>query len=348
MMAEGWSCKASPKRSPSSVPRGSPSAVSFRSLPRFPGLHHGSLCAKYGSAGTNRLEKPAPTFRTPLKTHILDIRLLPMRCPRRKVGLPEQFSLFADRSSGPERLRYAGEFVSRTAEKTLIGHIAALPLQPFQFGQYEGKRRVASFGFRYDYTMRRSRRPIRSPRLGPDHREGRSFRRPRHPNWPCPLHGVRRRRGHRLAPRQAALRPGVWPVAGLRVQVPVSKARPHQVGAFYSRGPAAFDLHMSGPSRDAWEHTIPAVEAQRYSITFRTMVAKSRWRALSSVIFYRGGRVPPWLATRMSSLGAIIPGDRPLGRDEFLQRLSHPFWFQSFGAVMGWMAFVRHNQSSAP
>jgi alkylated DNA repair dioxygenase AlkB len=30
-----------------------------------------------------------------------------------------------------------------------------LPLQSFQFGQYEAKRRVASFGFRYDYTMRR-------------------------------------------------------------------------------------------------------------------------------------------------------------------------------------------------
>jgi hypothetical protein len=30
-----------------------------------------------------------------------------------------------------------------------------LPLQPFQFGQCEGKRRVASFGFRYDYTLRR-------------------------------------------------------------------------------------------------------------------------------------------------------------------------------------------------
>jgi alkylated DNA repair dioxygenase AlkB len=69
--------------------------------------------------------------------------------------LPEQFSLFADRLSGPEGLRYAEEFVSPAAEKTLIGHIAALPLQPFQFGRYEGKRRVASFGFRYDYTMRR-------------------------------------------------------------------------------------------------------------------------------------------------------------------------------------------------
>ena len=50
-----------------------------------------------------------------------------------------------------------------------------------------------------------------------------------------------------------------------------------------------------------------------------------------------GGRVPPWLATRMSSLGAIITQAvvHHYGRDEFLHRLSHPFWFQSFGAVMG-------------
>jgi uncharacterized protein len=50
-----------------------------------------------------------------------------------------------------------------------------------------------------------------------------------------------------------------------------------------------------------------------------------------------GGRVPPWLATHMSSLGAIITQAivHHYGRDEFLRRLSHPFWFQSFGAVMG-------------
>src|ERR1700741_3968589 len=49
------------------------------------------------------------------------------------------------------------------------------------------------------------------------------------------------------------------------------------------------------------------------------------------------GRVPPWLATRMASLGTIITQAivHHYGRDEFLQRLSHPFWFQSFGAVMG-------------
>jgi uncharacterized protein len=49
------------------------------------------------------------------------------------------------------------------------------------------------------------------------------------------------------------------------------------------------------------------------------------------------GRVPSWLAARMASLGAVIAQGivYRYGRDEFLERLSHPFWFQSFGAVMG-------------
>src|ERR1700726_4480794 len=50
-----------------------------------------------------------------------------------------------------------------------------------------------------------------------------------------------------------------------------------------------------------------------------------------------GGRVPPWLAERMASLGAIVCQAivHHYGLDEFLRRLAHPFWFQSFGAVMG-------------
>jgi hypothetical protein len=50
-----------------------------------------------------------------------------------------------------------------------------------------------------------------------------------------------------------------------------------------------------------------------------------------------GGRVPAWLGTRMTSLGAIITQAivHHYGRDEFLSRLAHPYWFQSFGAVMG-------------
>jgi hypothetical protein len=50
-----------------------------------------------------------------------------------------------------------------------------------------------------------------------------------------------------------------------------------------------------------------------------------------------GGQVPPWLVTRMASLGRVIVEAivHHYGRDELLRRLAHPFWFQSFGAVMG-------------
>lgn len=49
------------------------------------------------------------------------------------------------------------------------------------------------------------------------------------------------------------------------------------------------------------------------------------------------GRVPPWLAERMARLGCVICEAiiQHYGRDELLRRLSHPFWFQSFGAIMG-------------
>ena len=50
-----------------------------------------------------------------------------------------------------------------------------------------------------------------------------------------------------------------------------------------------------------------------------------------------GGRVPAWLAERMTSLGTAIVESvvHHYGRSELLTRLSDPFWFQALGAVMG-------------
>jgi len=50
-----------------------------------------------------------------------------------------------------------------------------------------------------------------------------------------------------------------------------------------------------------------------------------------------GGRVPQWLAQRMTRLGAGITEAivHDYGTSGFLSRLSDPFWFQAFGAVMG-------------
>jgi uncharacterized protein len=50
-----------------------------------------------------------------------------------------------------------------------------------------------------------------------------------------------------------------------------------------------------------------------------------------------GGRVPEWLAQRMTRLGTAISEAivHDYGTSAFLSRLSDPFWFQAFGAVMG-------------
>jgi hypothetical protein len=60
-------------------------------------------------------------------------------------------------------------------------------------------------------------------------------------------------------------------------------------------------------------------------------------RAGSADLPLHGGRVPAWLGQRMTRLGAVICQAivHHYGRDELLRRLANPFWFQSFGAVMG-------------
>src|SRR3954453_13460193 len=60
-------------------------------------------------------------------------------------------------------------------------------------------------------------------------------------------------------------------------------------------------------------------------------------RSGSADLPLHGGRVPPWLGARMTRLGTVITEAivHHYGREDFLRRLAHPFWFQSFGAVMG-------------
>jgi hypothetical protein len=60
-------------------------------------------------------------------------------------------------------------------------------------------------------------------------------------------------------------------------------------------------------------------------------------RSGSADLPLHGGYVPRWLSQRMTRLGAVICQAivYEYGRDELLRRLAHPFWFQSFGAVMG-------------
>ena len=73
-----------------------------------------------------------------------------------------QLALFPDQVAGPRGLR--SDFVSSATERDLIARIGQLPLQPFQFGAFEGNRQVKSFGFRYNSTAQNfwSRSPFRN------------------------------------------------------------------------------------------------------------------------------------------------------------------------------------------
>ncbi len=85
---------------------------------------------------------------------------------------------------------------------------------------------------------------------------------------------------------------------------------------------------------------MPAQDLRRL---LATLHAKSQIESLmsqrsgSADLPLHGGRVPAWLADRMTRLGAVMCEAivHSYGRDELLRRLAHPFWFQSFGAVMG-------------
>ena len=63
-----------------------------------------------------------------------------------------QLSLFSPETIGPRGLRYYPEIITPSIELDLMERIRGLPLVPFQFGAYEGKRRIASFGIKYDYA----------------------------------------------------------------------------------------------------------------------------------------------------------------------------------------------------
>ena len=190
--------------------------------------------------------------------------------------MTEQLALFSATEAMPEGLHYVADFIPPAVESKLIRHVSALPLQPFQFGAYEGKRRVASFGFRYDYTLRRLQEAAPIPEwLGPTIEQVKSFGGPstRVAQILCTEYDVGVGIGwHRDKPHFER-------IFGLSLGSPCKFRFRRRLGESWQRytldaEPRSLYM-MSGESRQIWEHSIPGVEAQRYSITFRTMVDRT-------------------------------------------------------------------------
>jgi alkylated DNA repair dioxygenase AlkB len=180
-------------------------------------------------------------------------------------------------ASAPEGLVYREEFVSAEEERELAERIAALPLKPFEFHGFEGKRRVISFGWQYvfdgsglrkaddmpEFLLPLRERCARFARLAPDHFQ------------------------HVLLTEYA---PGAgigWhkdrsvfdEVVGISLLAPARLRFRRKRGGKWERATLPAEPRsaylLTGAARTEWEHSIPELDRLRYSITFRNFVASA-------------------------------------------------------------------------
>jgi alkylated DNA repair dioxygenase AlkB len=184
-----------------------------------------------------------------------------------------QLAMFAEAPSGPGGLRYQPDLISELEEQALVAQISALPLAPFQFGVYEGKRRVAFFGSRYDFTHQRLE-------------EAEDL-----PAWILPIAARVERFAalpsgsikHALCTEYDAGAGIGWHrdkkkfdlVFGLSLASACKLRFRRKTGTTWERftidaQPRSLYV-MTGEARHVWEHSIPPVDTKRYSITFRTI-----------------------------------------------------------------------------
>jgi alkylated DNA repair dioxygenase AlkB len=63
-----------------------------------------------------------------------------------------QQELFASQSGLPDGLTYVPEFIDALEEQGLLERIRALPFQQAQYRRWQARRRIVSFGGRYDFA----------------------------------------------------------------------------------------------------------------------------------------------------------------------------------------------------
>lgn len=169
---------------------------------------------------------------------------------------------------------YQCDFLSEQEEKTLLDEIGRLPLAQAQYKQYLARRRIVSYGGRYDFTARRlgAGEPI-APFLLPW--------RERAAAWlGCPpadlTHALIAEYGpgvqlgwHRDVPDFEHV-VGISLLSACRMRFRHYPPRPREKSVAIEL--AARSIYaLQGDARWKWQHCVPPVRALRYSITFRTL-----------------------------------------------------------------------------
>jgi alkylated DNA repair dioxygenase AlkB len=176
----------------------------------------------------------------------------------------------------PPGFRYMSAFITVEEEAALAAEIAKLDLKPFEFRGYHGLRRIHAFGSRYDYSRQKLAAADAIPAfLQPLRRKVADFA-GRDADEFC----------HVLATEYAPGAPIGWHrdkpeygiVVGVSLLAPCTfRFRQRRPDGGWARSSMILEPRsaytLSGESRAAWEHSIPPMEALRYSLTFRTLAS---------------------------------------------------------------------------
>jgi alkylated DNA repair dioxygenase AlkB len=173
----------------------------------------------------------------------------------------------------PEGFRYGEELISDEEERALAERFAMLPLEPFAFRGFRGRRRVVSFGWRFDYAGRTLRPSEEIPGLLlPLRQRAADFA-------GIPAQSLQQVLVTEYPPGAAIGwhrdKPMFEDVVAVSFLAPCTLRlrRRHEQGwdrrAIELMPRSAYLLR--GPSRRDWEHSIPPVGELRFSVTFRNL-----------------------------------------------------------------------------
>jgi alkylated DNA repair dioxygenase AlkB len=194
-------------------------------------------------------------------------------------GSEEQADLFDRPARLPGGFSYQVELIEPQCERALLAQLTRLPFQEFEFHGFQAKRRVVWYGWRYDFNgggLRRTHEPL-PPFLIPVRDRAAAYAQIK----PTDLQQVlvtEYRPGAAIGWHKDRSDFGV--IAGLSLLSAgrfrlrrKNKAKWERVNL--TLPPRSIYL-LRGASRSEWEHSIPAVSALRYSITFRTVLDAAR------------------------------------------------------------------------
>jgi alkylated DNA repair dioxygenase AlkB len=191
--------------------------------------------------------------------------------------MASQFSFFRELDDSAKRLegfQYRPTLITPVEEETLVTQVRELPFQEFEFHGYKGKRRVVSFGWKYEFS---GGGQLRKADEIPDFLLG------------LRAHAASFARIDADAFQHVLVTeygPGAgigWhrdkavfgQVVGVSLLASCMLRFRRKVNAKWERVNVLAEprsaYHLSGPARAEWEHSILRVDALRYSITFRTM-----------------------------------------------------------------------------